>query len=359
MPSNAGNEVEYRRACGRQRGGPHDVNIRAEPGRAVAEIHLPRGYRCGAGLYGRGQSDDGSPVDGRNRSPRRGYRQGRGWLRRLGVCCGGGGNAGEIAAISGVAGIDRMWPRSYGRHRCRCRRRSLRPAGEVSGQIGVSDVRRGYIRLAVAVEIGGDDVVGADGQRDRSRKRPVPVPHCEHRAAHRRHGDVGGAIPVEIPHRKGIKVGAIQRGPGLRGERSIAAAEQYCHGSVVCAAAGIVSRIGNRQIQLAVAVEIPGHHRYGAALQRHGRARHEGPISFAQQNRHRAIGPVGNGQIRNAVSVEVPGRNGFGLISSARAGRWRKGSISVTKQNRRTVGIDANHCQVGDAVPVEVRRYHG
>jgi hypothetical protein len=63
--------------------------------------------------------------------------------------------------------------------------------------------------------------------------------------------------------------------------------------------------VGNRKIQIAVAVEIPGHHRNGLGTCSVGNLRSKRAIRLSQQNRDIIVIAIGHREIDDPVAIEI------------------------------------------------------
>src|SRR4029077_21029089 len=107
------------------------------------------------------------------------------------------------------------------------------------------------------------------------------------------------------------------------------------------------SNTGNRQIQLAIAIEVAyGYFRWIGA-HRSGLGRLEGAIAVAEQHREAVVLVVGNRQIELAIAIKI-GRDDIPRKAAAgsniHTSRSLEGSIAVTQQSINVPGPEIDHC---------------
>ena len=260
----------------------------------------------------------------------------------------------------------------------------------------------GKVGLAIQIEIVHDDRVGIrsgtiiDGGRVKSAVSVVE-PHREIAAGTVCHDEVGLAVAVEIPrcHRHWIRARAIIDGGGKRRRRRAGRGrvEQHAHivgvivdnrqvglavqieiaycdrgrtracrkrggggkrwrrragGSCVeqhadVIAASGVPDIGNREVGLAVQIEIAHRNPGGSIARSKIHLGIERAIALALQHAHRAcvarVSSVGNGNVELAIGVEISYRRPLGTDAHTIGSGGGKGAVPVVQQHTHGLAI--------------------
>ena len=109
-------------------------------------------------------------------------------------------------------------------------------------------------------------------------------------------------------------------------------------------------------VMAAVAIQIAGPHSQGRRPNSQVRACLEGTVADAQQNGHVDVARIGDRQIQLVVAVEVGDRNGAGLRAYWEGqGRLDEGAGASSQQDADVVVRAVAHDQIDLAVAIEVR----
>src|SRR5439155_4943252 len=85
----------------------------------------------------------------------------------------------------------------------------------------------------------------------------------------------------------------------------------------------------------------------------------EGAVAVAQHHRHRVVTAVGDRQVQLAVRVQVAGGEPARTGADAVALRIREGAVALAQEHAYRARVRVGHGQVGAPVPVEVRHDYG
>ena len=158
-----------------------------------------------------------------------------------------------------------------------------------------------------------------DGQKDRDRVRAL-IHDCQIRLA----------IAVEIGRGDRNWIGARTESRRQREGAPNRGSQEDRH--------TVGTLVRHSQIDLAVSVEVSnrqGHRRVGGI---EGRGEHERTVSETDQDRYALRARVGNRQVELAVVVEIGRDDRPGLLADGVAGPDREGSVAVAFEDRDFVG---------------------
>ena len=191
----------------------------------------------------------------------------------------------------------------------------------------------------------------ARGEEQRRLERSVAVALQHRDPARPRVGDrqIGLAVPIEVSDRDEERT-TVHREASRRLERAIAVAEQHDN--------RVGSGVGDGQIRPAVAIEVAGGHGAWANTCPNGHGRLKRSVTVAEEQCDGVASGVGNGQIRPAVPVEVRDRHRLrtGALPEVHRFRGLERSVAVANQHRGGVVAGIREREILHEVAVEIAR---
>src|SRR5262249_11745218 len=144
------------------------------------------------------------------------------------------------------------------------------------------------------------------------------------------HGEVLVAVAVEVPHHHRAGIGAdgvVDRSL----ERAVATVQEYADVVAVI--------VGHGQVVQAVLIEVPCRHRAGIVAGSVAPGRDEGAVTVPQQHAHAVAQSirVGHGEIEVAVAVEVPRRQRRGNGAHGERAASPEGPVPPSQQDGNRV----------------------
>src|SRR5712692_8158560 len=122
------------------------------------------------------------------------------------------------------------------------------------------------------------------------------------------------------------------------------------------------SRVCGRDVQPAVAIEVPEHHRTRATSKHEEiHAQLKRSISNAQKDGDIARIPVRHREVRNAIPIEIAHRNPIGVAVGGQLSGSPEGAISIAKNDRDRTELKttAGEYQIFRTVSIQIRPDYG